>query len=68
MKRRLFMPVFLIPVLLAFGCATTITGPAAPETAAVPPKSATVVETFEGTASWYGPQFHGKKTASGEVF
>ncbi|MGB0720445.1 MAG: septal ring lytic transglycosylase RlpA family protein, partial [Bdellovibrionales bacterium] len=21
-----------------------------------------------GTASWYGPQFHGKKTANGEVF
>lgn len=22
----------------------------------------------EGTASWYGPGFHGKKTASGEIF
>jgi len=21
-----------------------------------------------GTASWYGPRFHGKKTANGEVF
>ena len=27
-----------------------------------------VVDTFEGIASWYGPKFHGKKTASGEVF
>jgi rare lipoprotein A len=25
-------------------------------------------ETFEGIASWYGPEFHGKKTASGEIF
>lgn len=22
----------------------------------------------QGTASWYGPQFHGKKTASGEIY
>jgi rare lipoprotein A len=27
-----------------------------------------VVGKFEGTASWYGPKFHGKKTASGEIF
>lgn len=25
-------------------------------------------ETLTGVASWYGPGFHGKKTASGEVF
>jgi rare lipoprotein A (peptidoglycan hydrolase) len=24
--------------------------------------------TFRGTASWYGPGFHGKKTASGEIY
>ena len=23
---------------------------------------------FNGTASWYGPGFHGKKTASGEIY
>lgn len=23
---------------------------------------------FTGIASWYGPKFHGKKTASGEIF
>jgi rare lipoprotein A len=23
---------------------------------------------FNGTASWYGPRFHGKKTASGEIY
>ncbi|MBN1573859.1 MAG: septal ring lytic transglycosylase RlpA family protein [Deltaproteobacteria bacterium] len=32
----------------------------------IPP--AEVVDTFEGMASWYGPKFHGKKTASGEIF
>jgi rare lipoprotein A len=25
-------------------------------------------ETFSGNASWYGPQFQGKKTASGQIF
>lgn len=24
--------------------------------------------SFSGNVSWYGPQFHGKKTASGEIF
>ena len=23
---------------------------------------------YEGTASWYGPDFHGKKTSSGEIY
>lgn len=26
------------------------------------------VETQRGVASWYGPKFHGKKTASGEIY
>ena len=25
-------------------------------------------QTFRGGASWYGPGFHGKQTASGEIF
>ncbi len=68
MKRYLSIPVLLVLVLFSFGCATTITGPAAPETTTPKPATATVVETFEGVASWYGPKFHGKKTASGELF
>jgi rare lipoprotein A len=68
MKRYLSMPFLFVLTLLTFGCATTITGPAAPATSVSSPKAAKVVETFEGTASWYGPEFHGKKTASGEVF
>ena len=30
--------------------------------------SGTVEKTIEGTASWYGPGFHGRKTANGETF
>jgi rare lipoprotein A len=47
--------------------------PSAPETEQTPPlakipgrRQPTMVET--GLASWYGPRFHGKRTASGEVF
>ncbi|MFZ7101627.1 MAG: septal ring lytic transglycosylase RlpA family protein [Peptococcaceae bacterium] len=28
----------------------------------------TIVDTLEGTASWYGGKFHGNKTTSGEIF
>ena len=39
----------------------------APPLAKIPPPSQpTLVET--GLASWYGPRFHGKLTASGEVY
>jgi rare lipoprotein A (peptidoglycan hydrolase) len=41
--------------------------PSPPETEQTPP--ATSQPTMEtGVASWYGPKFHGKLTASGEVF
>lgn len=30
--------------------------------------SAPVLQTVEGTASWYGPNFHGNPTANGEIF
>lgn len=29
---------------------------------------AVIIETITGTASWYGNEFHGRRTASGEVF
>ncbi len=68
MIRYLSRLLYLVPILFVFGCATTITGPGAPGTSGTSPKAAKVVETLEGTASWYGPGFHGKKTASGEIF
>ncbi|NEQ44357.1 MAG: septal ring lytic transglycosylase RlpA family protein [Leptolyngbya sp. SIOISBB] len=37
-------------------------------TAVVPQVNWGVVSTFSGTASWYGPGFHGRQTASGERF
>ena len=30
--------------------------------------NAPVLQTVEGTASWYGPNFHGNLTANGEIF
>jgi len=36
---------------------------------AVPAESETSAQTVQlGLASWYGPGFHGKETASGEIF
>ena len=32
------------------------------------PSSEAPASVYTGSASWYGPGFHGKKTASGEVF
>lgn len=30
--------------------------------------SLSAASSFSGTASWYGPEFNGKRTASGEIF
>jgi rare lipoprotein A len=30
--------------------------------------SGSVTKTFEGAASWYGPGFHGRQTANGEIY
>jgi rare lipoprotein A len=38
-----------------------------PESQKPPPKRR-VKHALNGTASWYGPGFHGKKTASGEIY
>jgi rare lipoprotein A len=32
------------------------------------PTTAYIGETFRGIASWYGPDFHGKLTANGEIY
>ncbi|MCK4777500.1 MAG: septal ring lytic transglycosylase RlpA family protein [Actinomycetia bacterium] len=34
----------------------------------MPRRYITKQEKFTGLASWYGPGFHGKRTASGEIF
>jgi rare lipoprotein A len=61
-------------VIVMNGCASmqTHTAPltTAPRATAklVPSKIDKPYKTELGHASWYGPKFHGKKTASGEVF
>jgi rare lipoprotein A len=40
-----------------------------PKAYAFPPPEAPAVGTVvEGIASWYGPEYHGRKTSSGEIF
>ena len=42
--------------------------PTEPEIVAAGSNSWDVTSVFTGQASWYGPGFHGRRTASGEVF
>ncbi len=55
--RPFLLPALLLPLLLWAGCARR---PVSPEK----------VPSFRqvGEASWYGPNFHGKTTASGEKY
>jgi rare lipoprotein A len=41
---------------------------ASPQTTAAPAADADDVVLAKGRASWYGPRFHGRRTASGERF
>lgn len=56
-------PALLVALLLA-ACA------GAPPRRTGPPPGVTprIGTTVTGTASWYGPGYHGKRTSSGEVF
>lgn len=55
----------LVLLALLAGCATHTD----PKKYRFPPAEAPAAGTVvEGIASWYGPGFHGKKTASGERF
>ncbi len=51
------------PVMAVAPIAETVEKPSLPQKALE-----TVRELQRGIASWYGKQFHGRKTASGEVF
>jgi rare lipoprotein A len=67
MVRAALLAGFLAP-LWAFGCAS-----ARPRPQTRPPSAADSVvpaagTTQEGIASWYGPGYDGRRTASGEVF
>lgn len=55
MRRSAQLTALALTALLAFGCASA--------------KPRTAGSTYErGTASWYGPGFHGQYTASGERY
>lgn len=56
----------LVVALLA-GCSTT-TDRARPDQDATPPDVSPRAELGRGKASWYGPGFQGRRTASGERF
>ncbi len=61
MKRALARAALSGTLLILAACAATPPPPAAP-----PPAGPAFSQT--GKASWYGPRFHGRKTANGERF
>ncbi len=78
-----FKPFIILTTILLFavsGCSLFNKGVKSRHNTYIPPSDETgsittekippvkVVDSFEGMASWYGPKFHGKKTASGEIF
>jgi rare lipoprotein A len=60
--KRFLALVSLLPFVLFYGCGT------APTSRHVPAAGYPVGYTERGVASWYGPGFHGRKTANGETY
>jgi rare lipoprotein A len=66
LKKTLTRASLLMPILFVAACNTT-TDPT--ETGSISTKAIeTGRELQRGQASWYGPGFHGRRTASGERF
>jgi rare lipoprotein A len=81
MKMRLRSFALLLFCLLSIdGCRTAVVPPQAPPPGTKPPKPYKVLGQWHqpiasahgfrerGVASWYGPTFHGKRTANGEIY
>ncbi len=67
MKRLLLRSLSLsVPVILFGGANTCLPAGAAEKEALLEGEKA--VRNFSGYASWYGKRFHGRRTASGEIF
>jgi rare lipoprotein A len=62
-----FLLVFLLPVVGGAGCAWQI-GQPPPRKAPPSPVPVSGGWREEGIASWYGKPFHGRRTASGEIY
>ena len=62
LMRRVARVVIPLVVLIAPGCAARSNAPATSG------NSSAILEVREGLASFYGPGFHGKQTASGITF
>lgn len=67
MKNILTRVSAVLPLLLVAACNTTASNDPS-TTGSISQASLTGKEFQKGTASWYGPGFHGRKTASGERF
>lgn len=66
---RIALPLLALSLTLLPACSTLQEEPQPPAPEPLPslaPPDAP--EIGRGTASWYGPRFHGRKTASGERF
>lgn len=64
MKNIIARAPILVPLLFVAACNTTSGGPASTGSLTQITENA----FQKGTASWYGPGFHGRRTASGEQF
>jgi rare lipoprotein A len=60
--RRVLVLGFLLPSFLFYGCGTT------PASRHIPSTGYPIGYVERGVASWYGPGFHGRKTANGETY
>jgi len=71
---RLFLIIVNVAILLFLSACTSLQGSPSPLSSAPTESSASVQKAQEqfyresGLASWYGREYHGKKTANGEVF
>jgi rare lipoprotein A len=52
------LPVLMASLLILWSCASRV----------IVPRGSTVVYAEKGLASWYGPDFHGRRTSSGERY
>lgn len=65
-RRPRRVPIAALGLVLFSGGCSLVSRPVPPSGPLPPPPVAGAVE--EGIASWYGPPFHGRQTASGETY